>query len=71
MQRNDIGSFRTDGTNDEKDANGGFTYAFRDKDNLIEYVKTQEEHHVAKTSRGELIELLHEHGIEFDEKYLL
>ncbi|HSO89110.1 MAG TPA: IS200/IS605 family transposase [Draconibacterium sp.] len=50
---------------------GGFTYSFKDKDKLIEYVKNQEEHHKIVTFRDELIELLKEHGIEFDEKYLL
>ena len=53
-----------------QDGYGAFTYSFRDKDNLIEYVKNQEEHHVTKTYREELIGLLHEYGIEFDEKYL-
>jgi len=37
---------------------------------LIEYVKNQEEHHKTKTFREEFIELLTEHGIEFDERYL-
>ena len=37
----------------------------------IEYVKTQEKHQQAKTSRDEFIELLDEHGIEYDEKYFL
>jgi REP element-mobilizing transposase RayT len=50
---------------------GGFTYSFRDKDYLIEYVKNQEQHHKMVTFKDELIELLKEHGIEFDEKYLL
>ncbi len=49
---------------------GAFTYSFKEKDTLIEYVKNQEEHHKTKTYREELIELLWEHGIEFDEKYL-
>ena len=49
---------------------GAFTYSFKEKDTLIEYVKNQEEHHKVKTYREELIELLREHGIEFDEKYL-
>ena len=47
-----------------------FTYSFSAKNDLIEYVKNQEEHHKTKTFREELIELLKEHGIEFDEKYL-
>ncbi len=47
-----------------------FTYSIEAKDNLIEYVKNEEEHHKTKTFREELIELLKEHRIEFDEKYL-
>ena len=50
---------------------GAFTYSFKDNDHLIEYVKNQEEHHESKTFKDELIELLKEHGVEFDEKYLL
>ena len=50
---------------------GGFTYAFKDKDRLIEYVKNQEVHHQEITYTDELIELLKEHGIVFDERYLL
>ena len=47
-----------------------FTYSFDAKDDLIEYVKDQEEHHKTVTYREELIELLKEHGVEFDEKYM-
>jgi putative transposase len=47
-----------------------FTYAYEAKDNLIEYVKNQEEHHKSLTFVEELKVLLREHGIEFDEKYL-
>jgi putative transposase len=50
---------------------GAFTYSYKDKDRLIEYVKTQDQHHKKHTYKEELIELLEEHGIEFDEKYLL
>lgn len=53
-----------------QDGYGAFTYAFSAKNNLIEYVKNQEEHHKKKTYKEELIELLKEHGVEFDEKYL-
>jgi len=49
---------------------GWFTYTFCDKDRLIEYIKNQEKHHEEKTYREELIELLKEHGVEFDEKFL-
>jgi putative transposase len=47
-----------------------FTYSIQAKNNLIEYIKNQEMHHQKKTYKEELIELLHEHNIEFDEKYL-
>ena len=50
---------------------GAFTYSIEAKDNLIEYVKNQEAHHNKTTFKEELIELLNEHQIEFDEKYLL
>jgi REP element-mobilizing transposase RayT len=50
---------------------GAFTYSIKEKDRLIEYVKNQEDHHKVKTFFEEYIEFLREHGIEFDEKYLL
>jgi putative transposase len=49
---------------------GAFTYSIKEKDRLIEYVKNQEDHHKIISFKEEFIELLHEHGIEFDEKYL-
>ena len=49
---------------------GAFTYTISAKDNLIEYVKNQKEHHKKVSFRDEYIRLLKEHGIEFDEKYL-
>ncbi len=54
-----------------QDGYGAFTYCIKEKDRLIEYVINQETHHKIKTFREENIELLKEHGIEFDEKYLL
>ena len=53
-----------------QDGYAAFTYSIQAKNNLIEYVKNQEEHHKTKTFREELIELLNEHGVEFDERYL-
>ena len=50
---------------------GAFTYSIKEKDRLIEYVKSQEEHHKKISFRDEYIALLNENGIEFDEKYLL
>ena len=54
-----------------QDGYGAFTYSIKDKDRLIEYVKKQKEHHKIQTFREEFIELLKEHGIVYDEKYLL
>lgn len=50
---------------------GAFTYSIKEKDRLIEYVKNQEEHHKTISFLDEYKELLKEHEIEFDEKYLL
>lgn len=47
-----------------------FSYSIGAKYNLIRYVKNQEEHHRRRTFRDELIELLNEHDIQFQEKYL-
>ena len=47
-----------------------FTYSFNAKEDLIEYVKNQEEHHKKESSRDELLRLIKEHEIDFDEKYL-
>ncbi|MCT4589575.1 MAG: IS200/IS605 family transposase [Carboxylicivirga sp.] len=49
---------------------GAFTYHSDAKDVLIEYVKTQELHHQLVDFKGEYRQLLKEHGIKFEEKYL-
>lgn len=54
-----------------QDGYGAFTYSIAAKDNLINYVKNQEEHHQEKTFIEEYRKLLNEHDIEFDEKYLI
>ncbi len=54
-----------------QDGYGAFTYSMEAKNNLINYIKNQEEHHKIKTFRDEYRELLKEHQIEFDEKYWL
>ena len=54
-----------------QDGYGAFTYSISAKDNLIEYVKNQKKHHQIVSFRDEYISLLKEHGIEFEEKYLL
>jgi len=46
------------------------TYTFRDKDIIINYIKTQKEHHKKQNFEEEYRTLLTEHGIEWDEKYI-
>lgn len=53
-----------------QDGYAAFTYSIDAKNNLIEYVKNQEAHHCKKTFKEELVVLLQEHGVEYDEKYL-
>jgi REP element-mobilizing transposase RayT len=53
-----------------QDGYSAFTYSIDAKDALVEYVKNQEIHHQTRSFREELIELLQEHGIEYDERYL-
>lgn len=49
---------------------GAFTYSYSVKTALIEYVIKQEEHHRKTSYRDELIALLKEHTIAFDERFL-
>jgi REP element-mobilizing transposase RayT len=37
---------------------------------VIEYIATQEQHHRKKTFQEELLEMLNQAGMEYDEKYL-
>jgi putative transposase len=53
-----------------QDKYAAFTYSIEAKDNLIEYVKNQEAHHYTKSYEEELIELLQEHHVEFDSRFL-
>lgn len=50
---------------------GAFTYNIKQKDILIEYIKNQEEHHKVHSFKEEYLDLLKEHGITFEEKYVL
>ena len=53
-----------------QDGFGAFTYAYSAKNELIEYVKNQEAHHRKKTFKEELLELLQEHEVRYDDKYM-
>jgi REP element-mobilizing transposase RayT len=50
---------------------GAFTYSIKEKDILIEYIKNQEEHHRTISFKEEFVQLLEDHQVVFDEKYLL
>ena len=51
------------------DGYAAFTYAWRDKDMIVNYIKNQQEHHKIESFEDELRRLLKEHGVEVDEKY--
>jgi putative transposase len=48
-----------------------FTYHISSKVNLIRYVENQREHHKIFSFKKELIELLKEHSVDFNEDYLI
>jgi REP element-mobilizing transposase RayT len=48
----------------------GFTYHISAKMNLIRYVENQREHHKMVNFKDELIELLKEHSLDYNEEYL-
>jgi putative transposase len=47
------------------------TYAYRDKDRIIEYIKNQQEHHKKANFKEEYRKLLDEQGIKIDERFFL
>jgi REP element-mobilizing transposase RayT len=46
-----------------------FTYAWKDKDLIVNNIKNQQEHHKKETFEDELKRLLKEFGIEVDDRY--
>lgn len=51
------------------DGYGAFTYAYRDKDMIINYIRKQREHHKKENSADEYRRLLIEHEIVIDERF--
>lgn len=49
---------------------GAFTISHNDRDKIIEYIKSQKEHHRNESFIEEYKRLLKEFGIDYDEKYL-
>ena len=50
---------------------GAFSYSKPDIQNVINYIKNQEQHHKTVTFKEEYLRLLKEFSIEFDERYIL
>jgi REP element-mobilizing transposase RayT len=46
-----------------------FTYSFKEKNTLINYIKTQQEHHKKESLDAELKRIFKELGIDLDERY--
>ncbi len=53
-----------------QDGYGAFTYAEKDKEMILGYIKNQKEHHKKESFLDEYKRLLSEHRIDFDDKYL-
>lgn len=49
---------------------GGFTYSKSQRQNVINYIISQEHHHHQKSFKEEYLELLHKFEIEYDERYI-
>ena len=48
----------------------GFSYSFRDKDKIVNYIKRQKEHHRKRSYADEYRKFLKENMQYFDEKYI-
>jgi REP element-mobilizing transposase RayT len=48
---------------------GGFSYSRNQRNNVIQYIMKQEEHHGHKTFKEEYLKILEMFGITYDEKY--
>ena len=53
-----------------QDGYGVFSYGKSQVDNVVKYIRNQEEHHLKHTFRDEYIEFLKLFGIEYDERYI-
>ena len=49
---------------------GAFSYSKSSVENVINYIKNQEEHHRRKTFKEEYLKLLEDFEIDFDERYI-
>lgn len=51
------------------DGYAALTYAWKDKELIVNYIKNQQEHHKIETFEDELRRLLIEHGIKVDDRF--
>ena len=49
---------------------GAFSISVSQRDNTIEYIKNQKEHHQKKTFQEEFLSILKKHNVEYDERYI-
>jgi hypothetical protein len=49
---------------------GAFSYSRSQRDKVINYIMTQEEHHRIKTFQEEYLKMLSEFEVEYEKKYL-
>ncbi len=63
-------NFRRDDKFQWQEGYGAFSYAKSQKQNVINYIKNQEEHHRKRSFRDEYIELLERYEIPYDERYI-
>jgi REP-associated tyrosine transposase len=49
---------------------GAFSVSPSQLDAVLEYINKQQEHHRTRTFQEEYRELLHKHGVDFDERYV-
>jgi putative transposase len=49
---------------------GAFSYSRSQRDKVINYIMTQEQHHKSKTFKEEYLKMLSDFEIQYDEKYL-
>jgi REP element-mobilizing transposase RayT len=49
---------------------GAFSYSRSQRNNVVQYIMNQEEHHSKQTFKEEYLELLRKFEIQFDDKYL-
>ncbi len=53
-----------------QDGYGAFTVGKKQVEDVVAYIMNQREHHRRKTFQEEYREMLHQHGVEFDERYI-